>query len=492
MPAWFANHFVHPGYAWSLAAAALVAAPIIIHLLNRLRYKRVRFAAMEFLLVSQKRNQRRILLEQLLLLLARIGIVLLIILLIGRFTTDASVLNLFQDAKAHHVVLLDDSGSMLDRSGDRSAFQRAKEVVKRIVAEGGRQSGNQKFTLLLLSKPTETVAGLSERMLDTSLLTDVTSYLEEIDCTVGRGNIAEGLAAAQARLLDDTASTKYLHLLSDYRANDWVGDKSVTATLNDLDTSGVHVNLVRTVADGHENLSVTQLTGDLQAAARGVPVAFQVEVTNTGRTAVKDVRLAVAADGARLPIGIEFSNVPAGESVKQDFYTVFEQADRHWLSVSLEPDSLEQDNERTIALDVPAEIPVLVIDATPEQLQGQYVVDAIADAAGQSRAITGVAALLQSPDYLRHYPLDGFQSIVLINVPACRRTRSSRWNGMSNGEVGWRGSWVTSSSRSSTTIVCTRKEMDCSRYGSLIRTNVFGTRLIATDSPISHPATIRC
>ena len=41
-----------------VAGAALVSAPIIIHLINRMRFKRIRWAAMEFLLKSQKRNRR--------------------------------------------------------------------------------------------------------------------------------------------------------------------------------------------------------------------------------------------------------------------------------------------------------------------------------------------------------------------------------------------------------------------------------------------------
>lgn len=417
MPDWFANHFVHPGYAWSWAAAALIAAPIIIHLLNRLRYRRVRFAAMEFLLASEKRNKRRILIEQLLLLAARVALVLLAILLIGRFTADASVLDLFQEALAHHVVLLDDSGSMWDRTGEESAFDRAQKIVQRLAAEGANQTGTQKFTLLLLSRPTETVAGLAERNIDQSLLTDLTTYLEDLRCTYRRLPLADGLAAAKARLLDDRSAAKYLHLLSDYREADWLDDKAAVATLQELDRAEVTVNLVRTVAETHDNVAVTRLTGDLQAAARGVPVAFQVEVSNTGPRAISDVRLTVAADGSRLPVTIEFPSVPAGESVTQDFYSVFEQADRHTLSVALEPDALDQDNTRYLALDVPQEIPVLVIDGTPDRMQGQYVVDAIADSVGRNRVLTGVAAVLEGPDYLRKYPLDQFQSIVLINVP---------------------------------------------------------------------------
>src|SRR3972149_9420878 len=72
MGTWIAQHFFNPAYVlpWG---AALLSLPVIIHLINRMRYKRVRFAAMEFLLKSQQRNRRRLLLEQLLLLLLRMA-----------------------------------------------------------------------------------------------------------------------------------------------------------------------------------------------------------------------------------------------------------------------------------------------------------------------------------------------------------------------------------------------------------------------------------
>jgi hypothetical protein len=68
--------FLNPAYV--LPGAALVLVPILIHILSRLRYKTVRFAAMEFLLESEELNRRRIVIEQLLLLLLRILAVLLI------------------------------------------------------------------------------------------------------------------------------------------------------------------------------------------------------------------------------------------------------------------------------------------------------------------------------------------------------------------------------------------------------------------------------
>src|SRR5438552_16996882 len=95
--------FLNPAYL--LAGTALVSLPILIHLINRMRFKRVRWAAMEFLLKSQKRNRRRLILEQLLLLALRCLLVLLVGLLVARFVTKFGQLTA-QDTR-HHVVLDD-------------------------------------------------------------------------------------------------------------------------------------------------------------------------------------------------------------------------------------------------------------------------------------------------------------------------------------------------------------------------------------------------
>ena len=94
MSSWILQYFLNPLFFWP--GMALVAAPIVIHLINRLRYKRVRFAAMDFLLASQKRNQRRVLIEQLLLLLLRVLLILAIVALLARLILDPSQLLLFQ------------------------------------------------------------------------------------------------------------------------------------------------------------------------------------------------------------------------------------------------------------------------------------------------------------------------------------------------------------------------------------------------------------
>src|SRR6267378_6526124 len=103
--------FLNPAYFF--AGLALISLPIIIHLINRMRFKRIRWAAMEFLLKSQKRNRRRLIIEQLILLALRILLVLLAGLLLARFL-GFSFAGIFQPQSTVHVVLLDDRLSMTD------------------------------------------------------------------------------------------------------------------------------------------------------------------------------------------------------------------------------------------------------------------------------------------------------------------------------------------------------------------------------------------
>ena len=114
--------FVHPSLLWGLG---LLALPVLIHLINMLRHRRVEWAAMEFLLVSQKKNRTWILLKQLLLLMLRMAALAAVVLMLAQPLLRNELGRLFGGTKTHHIVLLDDSFSMSDRWADTSALRRA-------------------------------------------------------------------------------------------------------------------------------------------------------------------------------------------------------------------------------------------------------------------------------------------------------------------------------------------------------------------------------
>ena len=103
---------------------------MLIHLINMMRHRRVQWAAMEFLLVSQKKHRTWIMLKQLLLLLLRMAAVAAVVLMVAQPRLQNQLGNLLGGTRTHHIVLLDDSFSMSDRWADTDAFSEAKKVVR--------------------------------------------------------------------------------------------------------------------------------------------------------------------------------------------------------------------------------------------------------------------------------------------------------------------------------------------------------------------------
>lgn len=411
MNVWLANHFVNPAFV--AGGASLLALPIIIHLINRMRFRRVKFAAMEFLLQSQQRNRRRLLLEQLLLLLLRLLIIAAIVLLVSRLILDAAQLSMFRGAKAHHVVLLDDSGSMRERWGETSAFGEALTVVNQLLSEGAQRPDTQTFSLLLLSRPDQPFA--SQRDVNEALVLEMSAKLDPqtFRCTHQAFDLVAGLRAAKSYLAEEKATVQHLHVVSDFRERDWKDQKAVAAVVEELTAAGVTVNFVKTAAQAHPNLAVTELSGAVQVAAAGVPLRLRLGVTNYGDQAAKNVRVALADDGVRLPLAVSFDQIEPRTTAYHDFDVRLVTPAQHRLAASLEADALEGDNTRYLAVDVSPNVPTLIIDGSPGQTAGSYVADALA----ADPASTGIAPTIDAPEALRRRPLDDYRCLYLLNVP---------------------------------------------------------------------------
>src|SRR3954447_14794826 len=110
--------------------------PIIIHLLNRRRFRRVEWAPMRYLKLTIQRNRRRIQIEQLLLLLLRICLPVLLFLFLARPLVNPTGLErwLGGAGRTSHVIVVDDSLSMGYAAGGPPAFHRAREVAGALLA----------------------------------------------------------------------------------------------------------------------------------------------------------------------------------------------------------------------------------------------------------------------------------------------------------------------------------------------------------------------
>src|SRR5712692_5572064 len=207
-------------------AAGLISVPIIIHLINRLRFKRIRWAAMEFLLKSQKRNRRRLIIEQLLLLFLRCLLVALVALLVSRFAGFSFAQSQTKDTMV--IVLLDDTLSMNDQwkeaEGPKDCFLVAKGEVDKIIKSMSQTNRNDRLIILPLSKIVSDRTYQPKtysRLFDKAKMDEAKNDLEQLEASKVHASLLPGIKKAQEIASNNLESRIKLYIFSDFRQSDW-------------------------------------------------------------------------------------------------------------------------------------------------------------------------------------------------------------------------------------------------------------------------------
>lgn len=201
--------FLHPALA--ITAAALVAVPIIIHILMRRRRRPFQWAAMRFLLEAYRRQRRRLQLEQLLLLLTRCLVVLLIGLALGRPLLEAA--GLIREGGGRTIYLVIDNSlasTAIDERGV-SAIERHKALADEILAaiDVGDRAG-----LIAVGAPAERV--ITPPAAD---IGSVRRAIENLQPTDSRADFAGGLDMLKADIAaENSPGSVVVAMLSDWTA----------------------------------------------------------------------------------------------------------------------------------------------------------------------------------------------------------------------------------------------------------------------------------
>ena len=147
--------FINPALA---LGTLLFLVPLIIHLLNRQRFRRRKWAAMEFLLAAYKKQRRRVRAENLLLLLLRCLIPVLLALALARPLLQSAQAFVGLGSTAHHVFVFDASYSMsAEPAGAQSPFAQMKVLATRLLDRIDGKSGHKVSMVVAGVRPTTPV-----------------------------------------------------------------------------------------------------------------------------------------------------------------------------------------------------------------------------------------------------------------------------------------------------------------------------------------------
>jgi len=411
--------FVHPALLWGLP---IVGVPVLIHLINMMRHRRLSWAAMEFLLASQKKNRTWIFLKQILLLVTRMAALAAVVVVVAQPLLRNRIGGLFGGSRTHHIVLLDDSFSMSDRWADTSAFEEAKTAIERIGAEAARQAEPQTFTLLRYSQSGQSGQGtqpdLLEEPVDTNFVARLRDTLEPLTTSHTAAGPSAALGAIGPLLRSARGENRVVYLFTDFRARQWDDPGDLANRLRQLNETGATLKLINCVATARPNLAITELSPSAGTRAAGVPLFMEVTVKNFGAAPVKDVPVLLETDSQPLP-AVSVGRIPAGEAVTVRFPVQFPTAGEHRITARLEIDAVAVDNFRYSVINFPQDLPVLLIDGDPDAWDARYVSAALAPG---GPVPTGINPRIERPRYLSVNPLEQFRAIYLLNVERLDRS----------------------------------------------------------------------
>jgi hypothetical protein len=403
--------FANVPLLYGLAAAAV---PIVIHLLNRRRFREVTWAAMQFLLAAVRKNRRRIRIEQWLLLAIRTLVVLLVVSAMAKpfLETFGAVI---AGRRTHRVLVLDSSLSMGYTSGESSRFEQAKVLAAQLVKDS--RSGDA-VSVILMGDPPRVIIGDPSHN-----LADVRKEIDELSISDGGTNLSGTFEAIDRVLEVSPIAQKEVVFFTDLQATSWRPPvetakalKDVLAKVEDRRPRWVVIDLGKS---GGENTAVTNLELTFPIVSLGTTALVQTVFHNFGSNRADGVRARLTVDGR---LGPEQSiDLPPGEDVPAVFRYQFATPGDHLVQVSIDDDPLAVDNRRYMVVPVRESLSVLLVDghfkSEPYQAETDYLAQALSpseESPGQPRPIK-VEVISESG--LANRELAPYDVVVLCNVP---------------------------------------------------------------------------
>ena len=436
MISWFLN-------PWMLLGGLAVASPILIHLLNKRRFKIVDWAAMDFLFEADKKNRRRVQLENFILLMLRCLAMLLVSLLLARPFMPSSMTNVLQQAqKFERVILIDDSLSQRVLSDARPAMQVTKSSVEALISRLANSDKTEDWlTVMVTSRPDQPL--LANEPLTLNTLPTLTQTIQDLECSDRVADYSASLTELERYLsgLRENVS-RVAYLFSDMRQRDWLDtaqDSTTTAPneiVNGIAESLLGCFVIDVGSSQDENLAIVDVRPESLQVVDKV-IRFNVVVANYGAQTVSQLRVMLQVDDGQpqyevissiAPGAVEevaFRHVFAGQEdsdlledsseTKQRFqnYRIRAEIDRQSLGDGLANDQLLEDSTSLFASRVFNGTSILLVDGDPsaasERSETHYLRSL--DVLG-----TGLDVETATVSELETVSLSQFQIIFLCNV----------------------------------------------------------------------------
>jgi hypothetical protein len=404
-----------PILQFGIAATSL---PILIHLLNRRKYKEMRWAAMRFLVAAMRKNQRRVKVEQWLLLLIRTMVVLLVVCAMAKPMLESLGAITLPGQRTHRVIVLDGSMSMAYLPADKTRFEQAKALASKLVEDSHQ---GDVISIVLMADPPRIVVGDASPSANRD---EVEKEISSLTLPHGGTNLVASFAAIDRALDVSSIPRKEVIFLTDLQAASWRKGpgsaealKSAIAKLENRKAQSVVIDMGK---DGGENRAVTDIRLDSPVVTLGgSPPKVIATVHNFGPNPVHDFKARLLVDGQLGP-DIAMPEIAVGAEAIYVFSPTFNSPGDHLVEVRIDDDPLKVDNARRISVPVREFLNVLLVDGQPKaeafQSETDYLAQALNPEVKSSGTTSQIRTEIVNESQLGTRDLAPFDAVILCNI----------------------------------------------------------------------------
>jgi uncharacterized membrane protein len=404
--------FFNPGFLW-FALGGLI--PVIIHLLHRQKFRRVRWAAMEFLLAALQRTRRRLQMENLLLLLLRILALALLALAVARPFFREAPLGALADSDTHHVFVVDVSASMAYKRAQNSSLDVARRAAEKVLEEI-RPSEQDRFSLVAASAwPDVVMQGRNRRE-------QIRTALQELKVS-DYGSSLHATMLAVRQLLDDPQirnAERRVYLFTDLQRLGWdsrddAEAKRFAELLRELSRRPrTWFSLFDAGVKEAHNHAVVDLRSTDRVVTTRRTARFTAAIHNFSSTPRPSLGVHLHVDDSL--VRTEQAVLPPNATTEVVFEVDFPDAGPKILRVSTDPDYLSADDSRWLAVDVRSSLRALVVDGDPGETPKSSEVYTFTTALDPLRQGSLFSVDQKTVELFNAEGLDGYDFLVLANV----------------------------------------------------------------------------
>lgn len=338
--------FLNPAVLIGLLAAAI---PVIIHLLNLRKLKKIEFSTLAFLKELQKNKIRKIKIKQWLLLALRVLIILLIVLAFARpALRGLSIAGTTSAAKTTAVLIIDDTFSMTVLSQNGSYFNQAKDFAKKVIEQ--LKEGDEAALIFL-----------SEGNQQSNLTNDFTSLFNQLnqkEISFSKAELTNAIKTAAELVNKSNNFNREIYLFSDFQKNIFPSSE-LKSDLSELLNENIKLYSFSFADKKVFNLGIDELKINNQIFEKDKPISFSVNVSNYSDQDVRNGVLSLFINDKRA--AQRSFDVEAGKTVLIDVEASTDASGFVDVSAEIEPDDIEYDNKRFNSLFIPAKISTLIV-----------------------------------------------------------------------------------------------------------------------------------